>query len=126
MGGVRNRECYRVTSSGSNNGVCPRLGAEGFVRLNRTIVRFNRIVRRRVVSLSLNSPLESHAACLFPESCVPEFHINFLLRAAQGWIELGLPHEAWAELQQVPAEAQHRLEVMLLSLDTLQTLKQWR
>jgi tetratricopeptide (TPR) repeat protein len=57
---------------------------------------------------------------------VPEFHINFLLRAAQGWIELGLPHEAWAELQQVPAEAQHRLEVMLLSLDTLQTLKQWK
>ncbi|RYD74533.1 MAG: hypothetical protein EOP84_19775 [Verrucomicrobiaceae bacterium] len=51
--------------------------------------------------------------------------INFLLRAAQGWIELGLPQEAWNELQQVPPEEQNRLEVMLLSLDTLQTLKRW-
>lgn len=51
--------------------------------------------------------------------------INFLLRAAQGWLELGLPQEAWDELQQVPAEERERLEVMLLSLDALQTLKRW-
>ncbi len=54
------------------------------------------------------------------------FQLNFLLRATQGWLELGLPEEAWNELQHVPEEDRHRLEVMLLSLDTLQTLKRWK
>lgn len=49
----------------------------------------------------------------------------FHLQAAQGWLELGLPEEAWNELQQIAVEFWDRLEVMLLSLDTLQSLKRW-
>jgi hypothetical protein len=47
------------------------------------------------------------------------------VRAAQGYVELGMPQDASVELDEIPAELQQRLEVVLLRLETLRLLKRW-
>ncbi len=48
------------------------------------------------------------------------------LRAAEGWLELGNPREAMAELDQLSDEAQGRLEVLAVRWGILAHFKRWQ
>lgn len=48
------------------------------------------------------------------------------LRAAEGWLELGLPDEALYELRGLPADAASLLPVMQLRLFALMEMREWR
>ncbi len=45
------------------------------------------------------------------------------LIAAFAWLELSAPKEAWTELEEIAPEDRHRIEVVVLRMQILQTLK---
>jgi tetratricopeptide (TPR) repeat protein len=42
-----------------------------------------------------------------------------------GWLELSAPEEAWKELEEIAPEDRHRMEVVVMRLQILQSLKRW-
>jgi hypothetical protein len=47
------------------------------------------------------------------------------VRAAHGYVELGMTDEAFGELEKLPAEVQDRLEVVLVRMEILRQEERW-
>lgn len=50
---------------------------------------------------------------------------RLLLEAAQGYLELGMPMDAWNELENIPAEQRALPEVLKVRADACRFLKKW-
>ena len=48
-----------------------------------------------------------------------------LVTAAEGFLQLGMPEEAWDELEEIDPELAHLAEVLLLRILILNALKRW-
>ncbi len=64
-------------------------------------------------------------ALLLGMSSDVDFDFIRRVRAAQGYVELGMPREALEELGALPEASQNRIEAILMRMEILRFLKQW-
>jgi tetratricopeptide (TPR) repeat protein len=58
-------------------------------------------------------------------SSTDQFAFLRRVRAAQGYVDLGMPHEALREVDKAPADCQERLEIVLVRMEILRQLERW-